>query len=183
MVYGFVKQSGGHVRIYSEVGEGTTVKLYFQRLPAQSDLPVWPAPEPETRPLDIDNQRATILLVEDDQQVNRFATDALQEYGYRVITVSDGPTALRRLDDEPVIDMLFTDVVLPGGMNGRQLAEEVKRRRPAIKVLFATGYTRNAIIHQGRLDPDVELLTKPFTSDALAHKIAQILRGAPSQPK
>jgi two-component system NtrC family sensor kinase len=176
MVYGFVKQSGGHVRIYSEVGEGTTIKLYVPRLQASAGVPEWPSAQPLEPPAPEDGARATILLVEDDPEVNRFATEALQDYGYRVITVGDGPTALQRLQEEPNVDLLFTDVVLPGGMNGRQLADEVLRLRPAIKVLFATGYTRNAIIHQGRLDPDVELLSKPFTSDLLARKIAELLR-------
>ena len=115
--------------------------------------------------------------MEDDEQVNLFAGEALRDRGYRVIAASDGPAALRLLDDEPAIDLLFTDVVLPGGMNGRQLADEVLRRRPSVKVLFATGYTRNAIIHQGRLDPDVELLSKPFTADLLARKVKQVLDG------
>ena len=93
---------------------------------------------------------------------------------------ADGASALRLLETEPGIGMLFTDVVLPGGMNGRQLADEVRRRRPDLKVLYATGYTRNAIIHHGRLDADVELLTKPFTAEALARKVRQILDGQPS---
>ena len=178
MVYGFVKQSGGHIKIYSEPGEGTTIKLYFPRLSDQSKLPDGHDEPAATEPPLEDNKRqATILLVEDDEQVNLFACEALRDRGYRVIVASDGPAALRLLDGEPAIDLLFTDVVLPGGMNGRQLADEVLRRRPSVKVLFATGYTRNAIIHQGRLDPDVELLTKPFTADVLARKVQQILDG------
>ncbi len=94
-----------------------------------------------------------------------------------MLSAPDGPTALRMLDDAPQIDLLLTDVVLPNGMNGRQLSDEVLRRRPGIKVLFVTGYTRNAIIHHGRLDPDIDLLTKPFTADALTRKIRQILDG------
>jgi two-component system NtrC family sensor kinase len=177
MVYGFVKQSGGHFRIYSEPGEGTTVKLYFPRLTDAANVPDWNA-EPvrnDDAPRSAHNE--TILLVEDDEQVNRFACEALRDRGYRVISAPEGATALRLLEGEPTIELLFTDVVLPGGMNGRQLADEVLRRRPALKVLFATGYTRNAIIHHGRLDPDVELLSKPFTADALARKVRQILDG------
>jgi two-component system NtrC family sensor kinase len=177
MVYGFVKQSGGHFRIYSEPGEGTTVKLYLPRLTDTTGIPDWQA-EPERReeaPRSL--RRETVLLVEDDEQVNQFACEALGERGYRVIAAPEGETALRLLNEEPAIDLLFTDVVLPGGMNGRQLADEVLRRRPNVKVLFATGYTRNAIVHQGRLDPDVELLSKPFTADALARKVRQILDG------
>ncbi len=177
-VYGFVKQSGGHIRIYSEVGEGSTIKLYFPRLSDQAGVPPWRTDEVEDAPpLARSDRSETILLVEDDEQVNRFASEALQDRGYRVVAAPDGPTALRLLGEQPDIELLFTDVVLPGGMNGRQLADEVRRLRPAMKVLFATGYTRNAIIHQGRLDADVELLTKPFTADALGRKIRQILDG------
>jgi len=118
-----------------------------------------------------------VMVVEDDEEVNQFACEALQDRGYRVLAAPDGQTALRLLGEEPGIELLFTDVVLPGGMNGRQLADEVQKRRPGVKVLFATGYTRNAIIHQGRLDADVELLTKPFTADALGKKVRQILEG------
>ena len=176
MVYGFAKQSGGHIGIYSEVGEGTTIKLYFPRLAEQGSVPSWDArPEPAIAPLPGGDE--TILVVEDDEQVNRFAVEALEERGYRVLTAPDGATALRLLDhvSDQKISLLLTDVVLPGGMNGRQLADEVLRRRPAVKVLFVTGYTRNAIIHHGRLDPDIELLTKPFTAEALARKLRQIL--------
>ena len=122
----------------------------------------------------------TILLVEDDEEVRKFAAEVLREQGYTVHAASDGASALRLLEAESDIGLLFTDVVLPGGMNGRQLADEARRRRPALKVLYATGYTRNAIIHQGRLDAEVELLTKPFTAEALARKVRQILDAQPS---
>lgn len=176
MVYGFVKQSGGHIKIYSEPGEGTSIKLYFPRLADGSDLPAWmPVSEdlvangPDTGSL-----ANTILLVEDDEEVNRFATEVLREEGFNVIATHDAQSALRLLDANPGVKLLFTDVVLPGGMNGRQLADEALRRRPDLKVLYATGYTRNAIIHQGRLDADVELLTKPFTPDLLVAKVRQM---------
>jgi two-component system NtrC family sensor kinase len=183
MVYGFVKQSGGHFRIYSEPGEGTSVKLYFPRLMDGSAVPDWHADPVRSEDAPHSSRHETILLVEDDEQVNRFAGEALRDRGYRVVSAPDGEIALRLLDGEPAIALLFTDVVLPGGMNGRQLAEEVLRRRPAVKVLFATGYTRNAIIHEGRLDPDVELLAKPFTADALARKVRQILEGGSSRAR
>jgi two-component system NtrC family sensor kinase len=176
MVYGFAKQSGGHIGIYSEVGEGTTIKLYFPRLAEQGAVPSWDArPSGTLAPLPDGNE--TILVVEDDEQVNRFAVEALEERGYRVLTAPDAGTALRLLDhvSDQTVSLLLTDVVLPGGMNGRQLADEVLRRRPGMKVLFVTGYTRNAIIHHGRLDPDTELLTKPFTAEALARKLRQML--------
>jgi two-component system NtrC family sensor kinase len=178
MVYGFAKQSGGHIGVYSEVGEGTTIKLYFPRLAEQSSVPSWIVEQPAA-PAPSPDGSESILVVEDDEQVNRFAAEALEERGYRVMTAPDGPAALRLLEqtaDTP-IDLLLTDVVLPHGMNGRQLAEEVLRRRPGVKVLYITGYTRNAIIHHGRLDPDIELLTKPFTAEALARKLRQILDG------
>jgi len=177
MVYGFVKQSGGHFRIYSEPGEGTTVKLYFPRLTDTNSVRDWEAESERRDDAPRSLRRETVLLVEDDEQVNRFACEALGERGYQVLSAPDGETALRLLADEPAVDLLFTDVVLPGGLNGRQLANEVLRRHPGVKVLFATGYTRNAIVHQGRLDPDVELLAKPFTADALARKVRQILDG------
>ncbi len=176
MVYGFAKQSGGHIKIYSEVGEGTTIKLYFPRVNEQRNLPVWsgddraPAQRATSR-----GGTETILLVEDEEEVKRFAAEVLRDEGYQVHAVADGASALRILEADPTISMLFTDVVLPGGMNGRQLADEAARRRPGLKVLYATGYTRNAIIHQGRLDADVELLTKPFTADTLTRKVRAIL--------
>jgi two-component system NtrC family sensor kinase len=176
MVYGFAKQSGGHIGIYSEMGEGTTIKLYFPRLTEQGSIPSWEVREPDTRS-PLPGGRETLLVVEDDEQVNRFAVEALEERGYRVVTAPDGPAALTLLDglSDAKVDLLLTDVILPGGMNGRQLADAVAQRRPGTKVLYITGYTRNAIIHHGRLDPDIELLTKPFTAEALARKLRQIL--------
>jgi PAS domain S-box-containing protein len=170
-VYGFVKQSGGHVKIYSEPGQGTTVKLYLPRLAAEpiSDASAEPRVLPERA------AHETILLVEDDEDVREHSEEILSELGYRVLSARDGTTALSLLETAPEIRLLFTDVGLPGGINGRQLADEARRRRPDLKVLFTTGYARNAIVHQGRLDPGVELITKPFTYSALAHKIRQVL--------
>jgi two-component system NtrC family sensor kinase len=175
MVYGFVKQSNGHIKIYTEIGEGTSIKLYFPRLTEQSNLAQWPAPEAEQLNVLESVRGATILLVEDDEEVNRFGAEVLREHGYRVLTAYDGASGLQLLKSHPDIALLFTDVVLPHGMNGRQLADDALRLRPNLPILFATGYTRNAIIHQGRLDPDVELLTKPFTHDALVRKVRQLL--------
>ena len=176
-VYGFAKQSGGHIRIYSEVGEGTTVKLYFPRLTGQHDIPAWSPRETGAAAPEGAGGSEIVLVVEDDPQVNKLAVETLEERGYRVLSAPDGPGALEMLDSAPQIDLLLTDVVLPNGMNGRQLSDEVLRRRPDVKVLFVTGYTRNAIIHHGRLDPDIDLLTKPFTADALTRKIRHILDG------
>ncbi|HET6234591.1 MAG TPA: PAS domain S-box protein [Acetobacteraceae bacterium] len=173
-VYGFVKQSDGHVRIYSEVGAGTTVKIYLPRHISadgagderSADLPV-PRGHGET-----------ILVVEDEPGVRRLATDMLLELGYGVLDASDGTTALRVIDAHREIELLFTDIGLPGGMNGRQLADEVLRRRPGLKVLFTSGYARNAIVHHGRLDPGVQLIVKPFTFAGLAAKMRHVLDGS-----
>ncbi|MBV8835295.1 MAG: response regulator, partial [Alphaproteobacteria bacterium] len=179
-VYGFVKQSGGHIRIYSEVGEGTTIKLYFPRLTGEPDIPSWSARE-TAAPAASGRGTETVLVVEDDPQVNTLAVEALEERGYTVIAAPDGPAALRLLETRP-IDLLLTDVVLPGGMNGRELSDEILRLRPGTRVLYVTGYTRNAIIHHGRIDPDIELLTKPFTAESLTRKVRQILDGARTAP-
>jgi PAS domain S-box-containing protein len=170
-VYGFVKQSGGHVKIYSEVGSGTTVKIYLPRLVAEGGTE-------ESHPVTVAVQRGrgeTLLLVEDDPNVRGFAIDLARELGYRVLDAPDAAVALRLLDRHPEIDLLFTDLGLPRGMNGRQLAEEARRRRPELKVLFTSGYARNAIVHHGRLDLGVQLLTKPFTYAGLAAKLRQVL--------
>ena len=180
MVYGFVKQSNGHIKIYSEPGEGTTIKLYFPRIAEQRALPDWTDERTSARPAPSARGSETILLVEDDEEVRKFAAEVLREQGYTVHAAADGASALHLLESESDISLLFTDVVLPGGMNGRQLADEARRRKPELKVLYATGYTRNAIIHQGRLDAEVELLTKPFTAEALARKVRQILNAQPS---
>jgi len=172
-VYGFVKQSGGHVKIYSEPGEGTTVKLYLPRL-AAAGAPSEGAAEKPTQPEPFAG--VAILLVEDDDDVRNYGGNILRELGYRVLEAPTGAEALRLLEAEPEIRLLFTDIGLPGGLNGRQLADEAKRRRPDLKVLFTTGYARNAIVHQGRLDPGVELIVKPFTAMALGSKVRQVLQ-------
>jgi two-component system NtrC family sensor kinase len=175
MVYGFVKQSRGHIKIYSEAGEGTSIKIYLPRLMDESAVEPWMPNDPVRDSEPAVRRPEQILLVEDDEEVNRFASEVLRDEGYHVISTHEGASGLRLLDANPEVQFLFTDVVLPGGMNGRQLADEALRRRPDLKVLFTTGYTRNAIIHHGRLDADVDLLTKPYTSDALIKKVRQIL--------
>ncbi|MEP9357494.1 ATP-binding protein [Sphingomonas sp. KR3-1] len=175
MVYGFIKQSGGHIRIYSEPGQGTTVKIYLPRY--FGEAPEAPAPAPVEHAPAAANAE-TILVCEDDENVRAYTVDVLRELGYRVIEAGDGPAALAALDAEPGrIDLLFTDVVLPRGMTGAVLAAEAQRRRPALKVLFTTGYARNAIVHHGRLDPGVQLLPKPFTYGDLAAKVRDMLDG------
>ena len=172
-VYGFIKQSGGHAKIYSEPGEGTTVKLYLPRL---SGFPV--APTPPTAPLTpVGTGKATVLLVEDDDDVCKFTADVLAELGYRVLTARDAASALQVLEEHREVDLLFTDIGLPGGVNGRKLADEALALYPGLRVLFTTGYTRNAVIHHGRLDPDVHLILKPFNQLNLAEKVKQALGG------
>jgi PAS domain S-box-containing protein len=177
MVYGFVKQSGGHVKLYSEPGQGTTVRLYLPRLMG----PV--AEEGEPPPPAAERAREeTILVCEDDPEVRAFSAEVLRDLGYVVREAVDGPSALRLLErDDGRVDLLFTDVVLPGGMTGSVLAEQARRTRPGVKVLFTTGYARNAIVHHGRLDPGVELITKPFSYTDLAGRIRDLLDAPGSQ--
>jgi PAS domain S-box-containing protein len=172
-VYGFVKQSGGHVNIYSEVGAGTTVKLYLPRYYSDENA----ADDRPTTASIPRGREETILVAEDDSEVRSFTVETLRELGYRVVAAMDGHTALRLLDAHREIALLFTDVGLPGGMNGRQLADEAQRRRSRLKVLFTSGYARNAIVHHGRLDPGVELIAKPFTFSTLATTVRRILDG------
>jgi PAS domain S-box-containing protein len=168
MVYGFVKQSGGHIRIYSEVGHGTTIKLYLP--PARGQVEAAPA---ATSSLSLGNE--TIMVVEDDALVRNFVTAQLQSLGYRTVAAANGPAALNLIKGGQAFDLLFTDVIMPGGMSGRELAEKVLKLRPGIKVLYTSGYTDNAIVHQGRLDPGVLLLTKPYRKSQLANMIRRAL--------
>ena len=171
-VYGFVKQSGGHVKIYSEVGEGTTIKIYLPRYHAAVDE----QEEEEARQVAVRGAKhETILVVEDDNDVRIYTTDTLRELGYTVLEAANGQAALQVLDHHPEISVIFTDIGLPRGINGRRLAEEARNRRSHVKILFTTGYARNAIVHDGRLDPGVELLPKPFTQAALAEKLRDII--------
>ena len=170
-VYGFVKQSGGHLKIYSEPGQGTTIKVYLPRLLGE---------EPEladdltSSDMPLGEEQEVILVVEDEPAVRQFSIDALTELGYRVIETDGAAGALRLLDAHPEIVLMFTDVVMPE-VNGAKLAEEARRRRPDLRVLFTTGYTRNAIVHNGVLDADVDLIGKPFTIEELAAKVRQVL--------
>ena len=174
-VFGFVKQSGGHIAIYSEPGQGTTIKLYLPRfagaIPANEERAAAPLVLPEGRPDEI------ILVVEDEQRVRHFSVDALRELGYTAISAGDGREALRLLEEQPTISLLFTDVVMPE-MNGRRLADEARAKRPDLKILYTTGYTRNAVVHNGMLDAGVAFLPKPFTIAQLAIKVREVLDGA-----
>lgn len=173
MVYGFIKQSGGHIRVYSERGHGTTVKIYLPRF-------YGPLPDNDTgtvsRATPVCGGDETVLVCEDDDKVRAYTVDVLKELGYRVMEADNGAAALQTLEtaSEP-IDLLFTDVILPGGMTGADIAQQARAQQPGLRILFATGYARNAIIHHGRLDPGVELLTKPFTYAELATKVREML--------
>ena len=171
-VYGYVKQSGGHVKLYSELGLGTTVRIYLPRLLSSHHIE---EAEPSAAPLPDAAPQETILVVEDDDDVRAINVDSLRELGYHVLEVADGTAALAVLRREPRIDLLFTDVVLPGGMTGAQVAAQARGLRPGLRVLFTTGYARNAIVHQGRLDSGVHLLTKPFSHAELANKVRLLL--------
>jgi PAS domain S-box-containing protein len=173
-VYGFVRQSAGHVKVYSELDEGTTVKIYLPRYLGAEEH-VEDAEQSQAANGAIGTE--TILVVEDDDALRSYTVETLAELGYRVLPATNGAAALEILDSGNDIDLLFTDVVMPGGLNGRQLADEAVRRRPGLKVLFTTGYTRNAIMHHGRLDPGVEMVGKPFSSDELIRKVRAILDG------
>ena len=173
-VFGFVKQSGGHLKIYSEEGQGTTIKMYFPRMfGAVLEHPVEIAPAQAT------GSGESILIVEDHEDVRVFTAQVLAELGYRVTAAPDARRAMQALEQLGGVDLLFTDVGLPDKMSGRELADEARRRWPAIKVLYTTGYARNSIIHHGRLDEGVELLTKPFTQALLAEKVRMVLEKRP----
>ena len=168
-VYGFVKQSGGHVKIYSEMDEGTTVKIYLPRFVGKSAVADEAAGQPNRG-----RSGECILVVEDDADVRSYVVETLGALGYEVLEAADGDDALRLLDQHKTVGLLLTDVVMPG-MNGRKLADEAKQHQPFLKVLYMTGYSRNAIVHQGRLDPGVDLIQKPLTSEHLATAVRRVL--------
>lgn len=180
MVYGFVRQSNGHLKLSSEPGVGTTVKIYLPRAPIDMsvpDPPVSPKTELEANEANRDGPRIveTILVVEDNDGVRHHASAQLEKLGYRVIQASNGADALDLLNQGAPADMLFTDIVLPDGMNGRQLADAVRELRPRLPVLFTSGYSENALIHQGRLGKGVELLSKPYRRQELARKVRKVI--------
>jgi len=169
-VYGFVKQSGGHVKIYSELREGSTVKIYLPRFYGDAT----PAPDKPVVAADSGQTGECILVVEDDADVRAYVVDTLASLGYDVLEAKSGEDALQLMKEYGNIGLLLTDVVMPG-MNGRKLAEEALRRNPQLKVLYMTGYSRNAIVHQGRLDPGVDLLQKPLSSEQLSTMVRKLL--------
>jgi signal transduction histidine kinase/FixJ family two-component response regulator len=181
MVFGFVKQSGGHVKIYSESGEGTSVKIYLPRARGLASASV----QRSGVPADLPRGSATILVVEDEAGVREIAIAILRSLGYRVLEAPDGNEGLLVFGAHAAeIDLLLTDVVLPGKVRGRELAERITAIRPDVRVLFMSGYTENSIVHHGRLDDGVHLLGKPFKREQLARKVAEVLAisGTASNP-
>jgi signal transduction histidine kinase len=172
-VYGFVRQSGGHVKIYSEPSHGATVKIYLPRHhgPAEESVAA-----KVSGALPQANNGEVVLVVEDEEAVRALTSEGLRDLGYEVLAAGGGADALKLLDQNPKIALLFTDIVMPE-INGRQLADEAKKRRPDLKVLFTTGYTRNAVVHNGTLDPGVRLLGKPFTLEQLSRIVRDVLDG------
>ncbi|MBW4481064.1 MAG: PAS domain S-box protein [Tildeniella torsiva UHER 1998/13D] len=170
MVYGFAKQSNGHIAIYSELGHGTTIRLYLPRyFGTQEDVP-----ENVVMTASASGQEK-ILLVEDDDLVRSYVQNQLEQLGYRVTVANSGPIALEIIQQQAEIDLLFTDVIMPGGMSGRELADAARRLRPDLKILYTSGYSEQAIVHHGRLDPGVKLLSKPYRRADLAQKIRDVL--------
>jgi len=178
-VYGFVNQSGGKVKIASQPGVGTSIQIFLPRLASTQEIEEQEAPRaaPES------TARGTVLVVEDDPDVRGYTVDTIRELGYQVLEARDGPSALKLLQSTPngAIDLLFTDVVLPSGLNGQQLAQRAVELHPHLKVLFATGYARDAIVHDGRVDAGVQLITKPFVFNELAARLRMVLDGEASR--
>jgi PAS domain S-box-containing protein len=170
MVHGFVKQSNGHVTVYSELGQGTTFRIYLPRTEERTQK----SQQLEESEIPY-GEGELVLLVEDDELVRSYATSILSGINYRVVVAHDGPSALEKIQLHPDIALLFTDVVMPGGMTGRDLANAVKKIRPTLPILYTSGYTDNAIIHHGRLDPDVLLISKPYRRSELARRVRQAL--------
>ncbi|BAN27791.1 ATP-binding protein [Caballeronia insecticola] len=174
MIYGFAKQSGGQVRIYSEVGQGTTVCIYLPRFYGDVDRE---ALDQNASPISGTEAGETVLVVDDEPSVRMLITDVLEELGYTVIEAGDSVTGLKLLQSNVRIDLLISDVGLPGGMNGRQMADAGRQTRPDLKVLFITGYAENSVIGNGRLEPGMQVLTKPFALETLAARVRQLVDG------
>ena len=170
MVYGFVKQSDGHIKIYSEPDHGTTIRIYLPRVQGAEDVAT------ETDPGPVVGGTETVLVVEDDEEVRATVVDLLSDLGYRVLKARDAQSALAIVESGTHIDLIFTDVVMPGPVRSPELARQARIRLPDVAVLFTSGYTDNAIVHGGRLDQGIELLSKPYTREAMARKLRHVLR-------
>jgi CheY-like chemotaxis protein len=172
MVYGFMKQTQGHIKIYTELGQGTSVKLYLPRTEGEKEQ----SAQIPTSFADLRGSEV-VLLVEDDAPLREFARSELVNLGYRVLEAENGKNALKIIAERADIDLLFTDIIMPGGMNGRELGLEALRLNPKLKVLYTSGYAENAILHDGLFDNDVQFLGKPYTRRELAMRIRGILAG------
>lgn len=173
MVYGFAGQSGGAVRIYSELGQGATLCIYLPRHlgeAGEEDLPL-----PDDGSAAAAPGSKTILVVDDEPLVRMVTVEVLSDLGYSVLEAEDGPSALRVLAAYPELDLLVTDVGLPNGMNGRQLADAIRAPRPELPVLFVTGYAENAVLNHGHLERGMQVLTKPFAADVLARRVRELV--------
>ena len=179
MIYGFTRQSGGQVRIHSEVGQGTTVRLYLPRHVGELDR----VDADAARTLPRAQAGETVLVVDDEPSVRMLVTDVLEDLGYAALEAGDGASGLNVLRSDARVDLLVTDVGLPGGMNGRQVADAARALRPGLKVLFITGYAETAVLSHGHLDPGMHVLTKPFAIDALASRIRELIVGGPTEPR
>ena len=172
MIYGFVRQSGGQIRVYSEAGKGTTMSLYFPRF--VGDL------SDEGRPENLLVDRGdgeTMLVIDDEPAIRMIITEVLTEAGYRVTEATDGPSGLRIIQTGGRVDLLITDVGLPNGLNGRQVADAARGVNPKLKVLFITGFAENAAIGNGHLEAGMSVITKPFVNAELVNKVRQIIDG------
>jgi CheY-like chemotaxis protein len=170
MVYGFVRQSGGQVRIDSEAGRGATVTLYLPRFVGEIEEDV---PEDEAQ---LDQAAGeTVLVIDDEETIRSLVRDVLEEAGYTVLEAPDGPRGLELLQSRAVVDMLITDVGLPGGVNGRQVADAARLTRPALKTLFITGFAENAAVDRDQLEPGMQVITKPFAMSAMVQKVREML--------
>jgi CheY-like chemotaxis protein len=174
-VYGFVKQSGGHVSLYSEPGIGTTAKIYLPQVDQKRAAPRRAVAELATSGLPGAKSGEAILVVEDDDDVRRYTVGSLRELGYDVFEAADAVSALDVVERAADVGLLFTDLGLPGGIDGKKLADRVREGRPSLQVLITTAYAGSALIHEGRLDADVELLSKPFTIADLAARVRELL--------
>jgi len=179
MVYGFIRQSGGQVRVYSEIGRGTTMCLYVPRFVGVDDT------DEVLRPAALDpGAGETVLIIDDEATIRMVAMEVLQENGYQVIEAEDGATGLKILQSERTrVDLLISDVGLPGGMNGRQVADAARTMRPALKVLFITGYAENAVVGNGLLDSGMAIITKPFEMAAFVNKVRELIDEFPVGPR
>jgi len=173
MIHGFVRQSGGQVRIYSEMGKGTTMCLYLPRFVGEMEA----ADVPEDDGGGEGGHGETVLVIDDEDALRALMVDVLKDVGYRVLEAGDGPGGLKILQSDVRVDLLITDVGLPGGLNGRQVADAARALREDLKVLFVTGYAENAVVGNGHLDPGMQIITKPFPIAVLGARVREIIDG------